>query len=307
MDKRQTSENWLDPVLNARISCHEINWTSGKDFQYIQAGGDLYFHRVPQTGTMLHSHDFSEILLVTGGGLTHRVNGEKQHLAAGSICFLRPDDLHGFGPDGKSEQCEIVMLDFGLELFLSLSIYVENDAFLQQLTASVLPPCFKIESGSCSALYSRLLKLNSPSTLPVLRKAELKILIGELFVRFFIDQSNLLGESQVPDWLAQLCLVMRREENLTEGLERMQKLAYRTPGHLCKSFRKYLGKTPTDFINELRINQAAKMLADSQEDILNIADSLNFQSLSRFYHLFGKQYGISPGAYRRLHAGEKRL
>jgi AraC family cel operon transcriptional repressor len=87
----------------------------------------------------------------------------------------------------------------------------------------------------------------------------------------------------------------------------MQKLACRTPGHLCKSFRKYLGKTPTDFVNELRINHAAKLLSDSQQDILEIADAMNFQSLSRFYCLFRRQYGVSPGAYRRLHAGEKRL
>jgi len=307
MESRQKAEGWLDPALKARISCHEIKWTSGSDFQYIQAGGDLYFHRVPQAGTMLHSHDFAEILLVTGGGLTHQVNGDRQHLETGSLCFLRPDDLHGFAPDAQAEPCEIVMLDFGLDVFLSLSVYLENDGFLQQLTAPVLPPRFRLDPASCGALYNRLLKLNNATIPPPLRKAQLKVLLGELFTRFFLDPANLLSESQVPGWLAQLCVAMGKPENFIAGVERMQKLACRTPGHLCKSFRKHLGKTPTDFVNELRINHAANLLADSQQDILEIADALNFQSLSRFYCLFRRQYGVSPGAYRRLHAGEKRL
>jgi AraC family cel operon transcriptional repressor len=85
----------------------------------------------------------------------------------------------------------------------------------------------------------------------------------------------------------------------------MQKLAGRTPGHLCKVFRKHLRKTPTDYINELRINHAASMLADTHDEIVAIADELNFQSLSRFYSLFRKTYGISPAAYRRLHLNNK--
>lgn len=307
MESRQRAEGWLDPVLNARISCHEITWTSGGGFEYLQAGGDLYFHRVPQAGTMLHTHDFAEVLLVTGGGLEHRVNGERQHLETGSICFLRPDDLHGFAPDAKAEPCEIVMLDFGLDVFLSLSVYLENDAFLQQLTAPVLPPRFRLDPASCGALYSQLLKLNNAATPPALRKAELKVLLGELFTRFFLDPANVLSEAQVPGWLAQLCVAMGRPENFRAGVARLRQLAGRSSGHLCKSFRKHLGKTPTDFVNELRINHAARLLADSQDDILAIADFLNFQSLSRFYSLFRRQYGVSPGAFRRLHAGEKRL
>lgn len=189
----------------------------GGGFEYLQAGGDLYFHRVPQAGTMLHTHDFAEVLLVTGGGLEHRVNGERQHLETGSICFLRPDDLHGFAPDAKAEPCEIVMLDFGLDVFLSLSVYLENDAFLQQLTAPVLPPRFRLDPASCGALYSQLLKLNNAATPPALRKAELKVLLGELFTRFFLDPANVLSEAQVPCWLAQLCVAMGRPEELPRG------------------------------------------------------------------------------------------
>lgn len=306
-ESRQKSDGWLDPVLGARITCHEITWVSSGPFESMQTGGDLYFHKIPQSGTMPHTHDFAEILLINSGGLIHRANGEKQRLTAGSIVFLRPDDLHGFAPDDDFKQAEVVELDFDLELFLSLSVYFENDAFLQQLTVSVQPPSFQMDAASTNALYTGLLKLNNPAIAPQLRKIKLKILLAELFARFFIDETNLLSESQVPDWLETLCAEMRKEENLVAGLPRMQKLACRTPGHLCKSFQKYLGKTPTDFINELRINHAARLLSDTHDEITRIADRLKFQSLSRFYHLFKQQYGLSPAAYRNLRSGGRKF
>ncbi len=299
---RQRGEGWLDPALQARISCHDITWTKGKSFDFLQTGGDLFFHTIPQSGTTPHCHDFPEVILVNSGGLQHRVNGDRQALRSGNLVFMRPDDVHFFAPEPGFGQAEVVLLDFDLELFLSLSIYLENDAFLQQMTASVLPPCFPLDPAESGALYARLLKLNTPSDSPQLRKIKLKILLGDLFSRFFIDERNLLKEARVPDWLENLCAVMRREENLIAGLPRMQELACRTPGHLCKYFRKHLGKTPTDFINELRIKHAARLLADTREDIVAIADRLRFQSVSRFYHLFKRSYGLPPAAYRKLHA-----
>lgn len=300
---RQKCEGWLDPVTYARVTCHEISWIKTGEFHSMQAGGDLYFHRVPDCGTALHCHDFSEIILINTGGLIHKVNGERQKLTAGDLVFMRPDDVHAFLPDGQFDKAEIVLLDFDLELFLSLSVYLENDTFLQQLTAPVLPPSFKLDPTTGSALYARLLKLNSPSTSPQLRKIKLKILLGELYSRFFIDEVNLLSEARVPDWLENLCAAMRQESNFTGGVERMRKLACRTPGHLCKSFQKYLGKTPTEFVNELRLNHAARLLSDSQKEIVAIADELNFQSLSRFYSLFKRYFGLTPAAYRKMRTG----
>lgn len=302
---KQNSENWLDKVSKSRITCHEITWTKSAEFEVMQAGGDLYFDKIPNSGTMLHSHDFIEILLINNGGMIHRVNGEHQHLTAGNICFLRPDDVHGFAPDGEFEQVEVVMLDLDLDLALALSEYLGDDAFLKQMTAPVLPACFKLDPANTTSLYTRLLKLNTPSNTALTRSLKIKVLLGELYTKFFVDEANLLSESQVPEWFETLCTAMRKKENFEAGVKRMQELSYRTPGHLCKSFQKFLHKTPTDFVNELRINHAAWMLADTHVDILEIADELNFQSLSRFYHLFRKTYGTSPASYRRRHAANR--
>lgn len=306
-DNKQYSENWLNPISRSRITCHEIKWATSGEFKTLQAGGDLYFHTIPCAGTMLHSHDFLEIIFVNNGGVIHKVNAERQHLMAGDLCFLRPDDMHGFAPDNEFESVEIVMLDFDLELALSLSEYLGDDVFLQQMTAPVLPACFKLDPVATTALYTRLLKLNNPSCSAQTRSIKLKVLLGELYTKFFVDEVNLLSESQVPEWFESLCTAMRKKENFIAGVECLQRLAGRTPGHICKAFRKYLRKTPTAFINELRINHAAWQLADTNTEILEIAADLNFQSISRFYALFRAAYGASPAAYRRMHVASREL
>ncbi|MDD5704685.1 MAG: AraC family transcriptional regulator [Kiritimatiellae bacterium] len=304
---RQSGASILDPQTGARILCYEITWSGNRPPETIPVGGDLNYCTLPLTGTLPHTHDFAEILLVSEGSLVHRANGEARRLQAGHLVFIRPDDAHGFEPDGQCTHCEIIVFDFQLEMFLTLSRYLENDTFLQAFTAPVMPPCFRLDATATNDLYGRLLRINAANAGPRLRKTMQKILLAELFARYFLDETHLLTETQVPDWLERLCTQMRRPENFTAGLERMRQLACRTPEHLCKVFRRHLGKTPTQFINELRINQAARLLSDTDETILAIAGSLRFESLSRFYALFHRQYGLSPARYRKCRMSGKRL
>ena len=319
---KQVSENWLNPTCRTRVTCHEISWVEGDAFNYMQAGGGLYFHSIPRTGTMPHSHDFTEVLLVSNGGLCHRVNcsgglrasdsknggteASATILHAGDICFLRPDDTHCFAPDDRYAKVEILMFDFDNAFLDALTAYFGDDSYLRRMNAPALPPVFRLDAAALSSLYNKLLRFNSPSVPDSAIKA--KALVCELFAKFFADDpAPPGGVERIPRWLETLCAAMSAKENFTEGLPRLCELAYRSTGHVCKAFRKYLGKSPTEFVNDLRLNHAAWQLADTNTDILEIANDLNFQSLSRFYALFRKKYGVAPAAYRRMHSPERQF
>lgn len=68
--------------------------------------------------------------------------------------------------------------------------------------------------------------------------------------------------------------------------------------YLCRAFQAELGKTPTEFVNSLRLNYAANMLAQSDSDVLTISMDAGFGNLSHFHHLFKAQYGQTPRTYR---------
>ena len=120
-------------------------------------------------------------------------------------------------------------------------------------------------------------------------------LISLRFVR-----SNSVDE-MIPKWLNDVCYQMRQHGNFAKGIEYMQSISYCSKEHLCRSFRKYIKKTPTQFINELRINSAASQLVHTDAKIFSIALENGFNNLSHFYLQFKKFYGMSPAAYRKKH------
>lgn len=68
--------------------------------------------------------------------------------------------------------------------------------------------------------------------------------------------------------------------------------------HLIRLFRQQFGVTPADYLQSLRLRQAAADLA-AGGDILDIAAGAGFGSISSFYTCFRKHFGLSPAAYRR--------
>jgi AraC family transcriptional regulator of adaptative response / methylphosphotriester-DNA alkyltransferase methyltransferase len=57
--------------------------------------------------------------------------------------------------------------------------------------------------------------------------------------------------------------------------------------------------TPIHYINQLRVNKAAELLAHQDDAILDIAYATGFKSLSTFYECFKEQIGQPPNEYRR--------
>lgn len=72
-----------------------------------------------------------------------------------------------------------------------------------------------------------------------------------------------------------------------------------TQHRMIRIFKEQYGVTPSEYMNELRIEEARFRLASTDESIIDIAYSVGFNSLSAFYRLFRKITGVSPANYRR--------
>jgi len=67
----------------------------------------------------------------------------------------------------------------------------------------------------------------------------------------------------------------------------------------CNYFRKSTKKTYIDFLNEVRIGHACKLLIDTQLPVLEICYESGFNTLANFNKQFLKMKRLTPSAYRK--------
>jgi AraC-like DNA-binding protein/quercetin dioxygenase-like cupin family protein len=72
----------------------------------------------------------------------------------------------------------------------------------------------------------------------------------------------------------------------------------------CRYFRSRTQKTFLSFIIEMRLNEACRLLNETQLSVLEICYESGFKNLSNFNRLFRKQFGQNPGDYRRRQDAE---
>lgn len=69
--------------------------------------------------------------------------------------------------------------------------------------------------------------------------------------------------------------------------------------YFCRYFKKQLGKTLTEYINEVRIEKAAELLRNTDEKVIDIAIQCGYDNISYFIKRFKQIEGIKPLEYRR--------
>lgn len=68
---------------------------------------------------------------------------------------------------------------------------------------------------------------------------------------------------------------------------------------LTQRFRKQIGMTPGQYVKHWRMLAAARMLTDSAASVLEISESVGYQTEVAFRKAFSAHFQIAPGRYRR--------
>ena len=71
---------------------------------------------------------------------------------------------------------------------------------------------------------------------------------------------------------------------------------------LINSFRRRTGYTIIQYLGIKKMEYAAQMLRNSENNVTDIAAAVGISSLSHFIHKFKEHFGVSPKEYQLLHA-----
>ncbi len=91
------------------------------------------------------------------------------------------------------------------------------------------------------------------------------------------------------------------DENYDEDISRdhLAQEAGMSPDHLGKMFKQYTGDKISDYVNNLRVQEAARQLRETRLKIIDIAFNVGFGSLRSFNKAFRDLMGDSPSNYRK--------
>lgn len=84
-------------------------------------------------------------------------------------------------------------------------------------------------------------------------------------------------------------------------LEELAGVAGLSPGYLHRNFLRALGKSPLDYLTDLRLDLARELLATGDLAATAVANECGFDTIPYFFTLFRRHTGMSPGEFRKRH------
>ncbi len=265
---------------------------------FIGSDGHFHFARKALSSSkpkFQHCHDFYEIFIVTQGATHHWVGNEKTRLERGSLVFMRPNDQHALQAV-RGDRNEIVNVAIRPEIIAHIGERYGRDLggrFFwhdggQPDTYMLTGPRFERAVNVSSELQT------SGNTL-----AAIEGYLLTLFTR--VVELPISFDDSVPQWLVAASDAAKRPEVFREGAAGFVKAAGRGHEHVCRMAQKHLGMSPSTYVNRIRMQHAALLLADSDQAIQDISADCGIENLSHFYRVFQRQYGTTPRQYRVNH------
>jgi AraC-like DNA-binding protein len=112
--------------------------------------------------------------------------------------------------------------------------------------------------------------------------------------------NNIIATS--PDMQFLQCAINVVEKHLSDQEFDVQSFSQTMGVSRAQLFRKFkalTSETPVKFIQTIRLQRAAQLLAESHLSITQICFEVGFNYPSYFAELFHSQYGVSPKEYRK--------
>lgn len=246
----------------------------------------------------LHFHPEYELTLIVSGNGKRFVGDSVENFESGDLVLLGSNLSHFWRSDKHSEATsEAIVIQFSTD-------FVEN-------ILGKLPECKNIVSMLTTAKSG--ITFNA-SFAPLLENLITEKSLKRLFL--LIELLETLSQSIDYQILASEYFTIKPDDAENERMRKVleftldnfqnevsindiAELANLTVPSFCRYFKARTRKTYIDYLHEIRVSHARKLLIDNKLSISQIGLECGFQNLSNFHRIFKKQVGITPLAYRK--------
>lgn len=254
----------------------------------------------------IHWHDEMEIVYIEEGELKETVDLEEYSASAGDIVLIRPCLLHSFKL-GDYKRVKMKTIIFNLSMLAGNT----TDAcsikyFTPFLDGQYSYPCIIRKDDNH---YSELLEVIQElitlyETHPVFYEIEIKSALFKMFAilfgNFFEKEAVEISINDNTTRNIKIILDYIRENYMNPiTIEELASSVNLSKHYFMRFFKKYMGMTCIEYINDYRLNIATNLLLTTNQQITEISTGIGITNLSYFNRIFKKKYKMTPKEYRR--------
>ncbi|SDM83924.1 AraC-type DNA-binding protein [Paenibacillus sp. yr247] len=255
-----------------------------------------------------HTHNFIELVYIWQGEGYHEVNGKSFAVQRGDFLFMNIGDRHSFAVQKDMQYMNIL---FDPE-FLSeqLSSTDTTSHFLplklfQEFKDSLDNPSPHVTFRGKCMIELELLLETMYTEYCAKKSGYLAMLHGYatlLLARMFrMMQHNLLDSDLRTAYhmLPQLLSYIEQHYAGHITLNDLARESFYSPYYLSKMFKECLGFTFTEYVHDVRLREAKRMLLETEDSVESIGRSVGYEDKTQFFRLFKQSLGMTPQQLRK--------
>jgi AraC-like DNA-binding protein len=258
-------------------------------------------YQVPYFQFKWHYHPEFELTYIVKGNGYRIVGNSYEPFADGDLVLLGSNLPHTWS--GKADgdvNSDAIVIQFSSEFISPFLEFNESILIKNMLESSLRGINFEPDEQLVTKIIEitntngvdRILKLIS--ILDILSKKQIKLIAPNTFHNVVSKKSEVR--------INKVCLFIQNNFQNKIYLKEVADLIYLTESNFCKFFKKATGKTYSDYVNEIRINEASRLLIQSDKTISQISFECGFETLSYFNRVFLNKKGITPSLHRKRSA-----
>jgi len=259
----------------------------------------------------LHSHEYSELVVVLGGRGVHLTDCENYPLEEGDVFIISGNTRHGFA---EAKELKLCNLQYDPEQFLRG--HRGLDKMMGYHALFDLGPRSSQSGHFNERLHLSTDELVYVTTLLAALKSELdgrsegrELVIESTFLLLVTYLSRCYASHKRDHGtpLVRMANVIAHiQKHFREPLRvsELARLAHLSESQFQRMFKRTYSVTPQKFVQQVRLHEAGEMLKDPNRDITHIAFDTGFSSSSLFSTQFKRQFGQTPSEYRRTKLAE---
>ncbi len=255
-------------------------------------------YQVPYFQFKWHYHPEFELTYIVKGNGYRIVGNSYEPFNDGDLVLLGSNLPHTWS--GKADgdvNSDAIVIQFSSEFISSFLELNESLLIKKMLDSSLRGINFEPDEQLVTKIIEitetngveRILKLIS--ILDILSKKQIKLIAPNTFHNVVSRKSEVR--------INKVCLFIQNNFQNKIYLKEVADLIYLTESNFCKFFKKATGKTYSDYVNEIRVNEASRLLFQSDKTISQISFECGFETLSYFNRVFLNKKGITPSVYRK--------